>query len=152
MTPKDFFNFIGMLESNRPFTPRGIESLLNARLGIDSQNDSRIYYVSTQIEPNRFGISISDIDLRIMKDDPSHRVLLSIEFPDAPVGPEDIRSHFPDASLVLPTAGPPPQGISPNASISYWITRDWGKISFGFKVSHPDRLARVTCHVGRSDE
>lgn len=148
MEPKAFFDFVAILENTRPFTREGIEALLNAQLGTESENDSWIYYVSNKIGPNRFGIEISEIDLRVKMNDPSHKSLLSIEFTGLPIGPEDIRRHYPNSSIVLPMAGPPPQGISPNAFISYWVTKDWGKISFGFRVRNPDRLAGLTFHGG----
>ena len=91
----------------------------------------------------RDGELVSNVDLRVKKDDPRIGLLvLSLE--GACIRIEDVRARY--GALDLTDFS---RGRSLDESTSFSTAQRWGKLSFGFKERNPDCLAYVVLDATR---
>lgn len=147
----DVWALVQALVQAIPFRKEGIEALLGSKLLLASHNDYFKFYEPKRIGTNPFGVEIGDIDLRVKKDEPRHPGFLAISLLRAPVTRQAVMTRYPAGRPVPPRPGPPPQGISPDASSVYWVQEAWGQLGFGFLVKAPDRLESIAFDVNKRD-
>ena len=124
-----------------PFRKAKVEQALNCSLEVESENEVFTFYRAAGLRPNKYGISLSGVDLRIKKDAPAHPGSLSLDLAEITVSKSDVRRRLPSGQMEPPLIGA--QGLSPNAPEYYRVHEKWGDLFFYFNPKHPERLLRI---------
>ncbi|WKB55519.1 hypothetical protein [Eleftheria terrae] len=133
MPKPDLWSLIEAMPGHLPFSRQSIESALDVRLKVDSENEYFVFLVGGPVALNG-GVVIDLIDLRVRKEQP-HPGFLVLRLAGDCLPRSQVLERYPGMSI-----GDTPRGRSLDEETSFRHDTPWGRLAFGFAERRPECL------------